>query len=267
MEAQERLKWSSRSINGISVYSHTSREADNMGYRAKKVSNVSCDSFGLDRSLMSALGHARDDRQRFLQGCMRLANRSYAKVTSWFERDFYFLSINDRRDALHDFYVMLAHKLKTEKPQDNIQQFGEDEQFGKLRFRKYLYAIARNTARDFAEKQIRIHSHERRLVEDDIAAQAEELISEIMDEDTYQMMMEIKKRAKISDYEWAIFVASLRLSPREVASKLEIKSVGAVSAAIYRVNNKLVSVRTYIVSVYGHVGSLILSDAEKICNL
>jgi hypothetical protein len=216
---------------------------------------------------MSALGHAGDDPQRFLQGCMRLANRSYEKVTLWFERDFYFLSIDDRRDAMHDFYVMLAQKLRTEKPQDNIQLFGEDEQFGKLRFRKYLYVIARRTARDFAEKQKKIHSRERSLIEDEIATRAHKLIDEIMAVDTDQMMMDIKKRAKISDHEWAIFIASLRLSPNEVASELKIKSAGAVSAANYRVNKKLVSICSHIVSTYGHVGSLILSDSKNICNL
>ena len=238
-----------------------------MGYSANSGSNASCDSFGFDRSLMSALGHARDDPQRFSQGCMRLANRSYEKVTSWFERDFSFLSINDRRDAMHDFFVILAEKLMTEKPQDNIQSFGEDEQFGKLRFRKYLYVIARNTAKGFAGKQKTIHSHEQKLVENEIAAQAEGLIDEIMAEDADQMMMDIKKRAKISDHEWAIFIASLRLSPREVVSELQIQSVGAVSAANYRVNKKLVSICEYIISAYGHVGSLILSDSEEICSL
>ncbi len=238
-----------------------------MGHSTNRVSNASCDSFGFDRSLMSALGHAGDDPQRFLQGCMRLAHRSYEKVTLWFESNFSFLSVNDRRDAMHEFYLILAHKLGTEKSQGHIQVFREDEQFGKLRFRKFLYVVARNAARDFAKKQNQIHSRERSLIEDEIATRAHKLIDEIMAEDTDQMMMDIKKRAKISDHEWAIFIASLQLSPHEVASELKIQSAGAVSAANYRVNKKLVSICAHIVSTYGHVGSLILSDSKKICNL
>ena len=239
-----------------------------MGYSTNRESNASCDSFGFDRSLMSALGHAEDDPQRFLRGCMRLATRSYEKVTLWFENNFPFLSVNDRRDAMHEFFMILAHKLGTERSQAHIHDFREDEKSGKLRFRKFLYVVARNAARDFARKQNKVYSRERSLIEDEVATRAHKLIDEIMAEDTDQMMMDIKNRAKITDHDWTIFTVSLRLSAREeVASELEIQSVGAVSAANYRANKKLESISGYIVSAYGHAGSLILSDSKKLCNL
>lgn len=238
-----------------------------MNYRLGNVSSASCDSFGFDRSLMSALGHAQDDPERFLMGCMKLAERSYKKVNLWFERDFSFLSPNDREDAMHDFYLTLARRLMTPRPQENIQEFGQDEQYGKLRFRRYLYTTARHAALDFAKKQISIQSYEKTLHEGKIADSAQILMTEIMTEDTELMLSDIKNLAKISDHEWRIFLASFEATSMEVASKLGVPSAEAVNSANHRVYNKLSKIRGQIVGAYGHVGSLILEDSEKICNL
>lgn len=217
----------------------------------------------LDSNLFSALGHALDDQERFLSGCMQFAERNYESVRTWFVREFDFLSNQDSEDALHEFFVTLSCRLMGESPQAKLNEFKQNGDSGRLSFFLYLKQIARNAARDFVRSRRRLEARESSVASDELETRLVSLIEQVIFSESDTMLHDIRQQSGINDRDWKVFVSSLELRAAELS-----QSTGLTSAAIYvincRVRKKLQEVRSQILEKYGMIGRLIIADADHL---
>lgn len=225
--------------------------------------NTRADDLHIDTNLFSALGHAQDDQERFMNACMQFAERNYDYVQTWFVREFQFLSDQDSNDAMHEFFVTLSFRLMGESPQAKLHEFKNAGHTGKLCFHLYLKAIARNAARDFIRKQRRLNTREVVVSQEIMEGKIISCMEQVVLGESEEMLSDIRSQAGIKDRDWNVFISSLEYSAAEVAERRGL-TLTAIYAINCRVRKKLLEIQSQIQENYGSIGRLIISDADQL---
>lgn len=221
---------------------------------------------GVDTCLLSALGHAADDFDRFLLACEQFTERNYEAVKNWFDEEFQFLSVNDRDDAMQEFFLVLSSRLRNEIPQSRINIFKADSRFGKLSFFRYLRVTAKNFAKDFARREVVRKNRILNLRASPLAKRTFFLVEETISKELDSLLFDVKKSSGITDRDWQIFTYSLCHSTSEVVTEFNL-TTGAIYTVKSRVYKKLQNIQGSIIDKHGHVESFVLSYAHLLSDL
>lgn len=200
---------------------------------------------------------------QFEDAMQRLILQHYETIKGWTQR-YPFLVQNDREDALHDLFLALRSKLRSNTAQRRLQGFREQSDGdGKQQFSRWIRRVAKNTAIDFVRRQRRRGCT---MPEDWEQIVAEEI--DLLLWSDYEIVVgqirsrvvgaDVGRAGSVSSLDWDIYCERIKDSVPSAAERFS-KSIGAVHQAVYRVRRALEPLREELLASYGFLGDVLLA--------